>query len=210
MFIYQIINNVNGHFYIGKTTKGVEVRFKQHCKLATSGSNTYLHRAMRLYGTESFSIQLIETVESDLNKAEIRHISTLQPHYNMTTGGDGGDTSKSPNFISSLARRKSNKGLSYEQIYGEELGKMLRGARSLSNLSRGPRDHITKQKISSTRKNNILLGLIVPGKPPTQPKELVEQNLALMNAHHKCVYCGKEANLGNISRWHNDKCKHKK
>ena len=31
-YIYKIINNVNQKNYIGKTTRTIEERFKEHCK----------------------------------------------------------------------------------------------------------------------------------------------------------------------------------
>ena len=31
-----------------------------------------------------------------------------------------------------------------------------------------------------------------------------------LNEHTKCIHCGMVTNLGNITHWHNDNCKHKK
>ena len=103
MIIYKITNKVNGKFYIGKTTKTIEQRFQRHYHNHKTGS-TYLYKSMRKYGFKNFIIEAIEeTVE--LNEREIFWISELSPHYNMTKGGDGGDTSNSPNFKEAVKRR---------------------------------------------------------------------------------------------------------
>lgn len=210
MIIYQITNTVNGHFYIGKTTKTIQIRFNRHISSAKRGSNTYLHRAMRLHGFNNFVIEAIETNPRDLNESEKFYISTLSPHYNMTVGGDGGDTSHSPNFLLSLKNRKSNKGMTYEQIYGEETAVRLREQRTASNVSRGKRSKKTREKISQTRKIKIESGDIIPGKPPLHSHDILLERCKLMNSHHTCIHCGATSNKGNITRWHNNNCKSKK
>lgn len=96
--IYQITNVVNFNCYIGKTTKTAEQRFKRHCCNSKKG-NTHLYRAMRKFGLDKFTITVLEeTTPELLNDREQFWISELNPHYNMTIGGDGGDTSDSPNY----------------------------------------------------------------------------------------------------------------
>lgn len=138
MFIYKITNTINEKSYIGKTTKSIESRFKQHMHNSKNG-NTYLYKAIRKYGKDKFKIELIETVENDnnlLNDREIHWIKILNPEYNMTKGGEGGDTSNSPNFIESIKNRKSTKNMSYEEIYGIETAKKLRENRGEQNKNR--------------------------------------------------------------------------
>ena len=101
MIIYRITNTVNGHFYIGKTTLSIEKRFKKHYYNHKT-LNTHLYRAMRKYGFDSFIIEELSSNVKNLNEAESKYISELKPHYNMTHGGDGGDTSSSPNFIRAM------------------------------------------------------------------------------------------------------------
>lgn len=90
MIIYKITNNINSKTYIGKTTRSVQDRWYQHKKAAANGVNTILYKAIRKYGPQSFSLQVVERVEDNLNEAEIRWIQLLSPEYNMTGGGDGG------------------------------------------------------------------------------------------------------------------------
>lgn len=103
--IYKITNIITGDFYIGKTTKSIQERFKRHERNSKTGT-TYLYRAFRKYGISNFIIESIEsTNKSSLNEREMYWISKLSPVYNMTSGGDGGDTSKSPNYINGMKTR---------------------------------------------------------------------------------------------------------
>ena len=109
MVIYKIINVINGQLYIGKTKKTTKHRMGIHRQRANAGSPTYLHRAMRKYGFDNFTIEVIDdspTTENELNECEIKHISAIVgPKYNMTKGGEGGDTSSSPNYKAAIKIR---------------------------------------------------------------------------------------------------------
>lgn len=100
--IYLVTNNVNGKRYIGKTTQAIEKRWYQHCKNAEYGIDTYLYRAIRKYGKDNFTV---EVLCEGLDDEEILMIEHHSPEYNMTKGGDGGDTSSSPNYRLSLLNR---------------------------------------------------------------------------------------------------------
>lgn len=39
MYIYKIINKINGKAYIGQTKRFVELRWKQHCYMEISRGN---------------------------------------------------------------------------------------------------------------------------------------------------------------------------
>lgn len=106
--IYQITNVVNFKCYIGKTTKTAEHRFKRHCCNSKKG-NTHLYRAMRKFGLDKFTVTVLEeTTPELLNDREQFWISELNPHYNMTSGGDGGDTSNSPNYKKGMLSRSTD------------------------------------------------------------------------------------------------------
>jgi len=90
--IYKILNKITGEFYIGKTTGTLESRFNGHVKSSKRGTG-HLHRSIKTYGAENFSIELIEETSIELlNEREIYHISILNPTLNMTKGGEGGST----------------------------------------------------------------------------------------------------------------------
>lgn len=98
-YIYLITNTINQKRYIGQTTKTRPTdRFSQHKYLARHPEqekyNSILHDAMRKYGVDNFSFNIVEEAPNDLlNEKEIYWISfynTKIPNgYNLTDGGDG-------------------------------------------------------------------------------------------------------------------------
>lgn len=97
---YLITNLVNGKRYVGKTTKTLALRWRQHlAHMKSHAYNSILHAAIRKYGAENFTIDPLSparydlTKENDLNEWEclmIRLIGTKAPKgYNLTDGGDG-------------------------------------------------------------------------------------------------------------------------
>lgn len=94
-FIYKITNDVNGKVYIGKTTKSVEKRWKEHFKDSKKErcKNRPLYRAMNKYGVEHFSIETIEQCTdenaSESEKYWISYYRSFRYGYNATCGGDG-------------------------------------------------------------------------------------------------------------------------
>ena len=95
MIIYKITNKVNGMAYIGQTRQNLNARFSSHkSKAKNSDSKSLLHIAMREYGYDSFTAEVLEVVhdENMLNDREIYWIKkehSLQPNgYNTTKGGE--------------------------------------------------------------------------------------------------------------------------
>ena len=124
MIIYQITNKINGDFYIGKTSKTIEERFQKHKYSARYNHDTHLYRAMRKYGEENYSIKIVES-QVDITNIDAReryYIETMRPKYNMTLGGDGGDTSNSTKFKQSMKEYHSRKPRQEYATYGN-LGK---------------------------------------------------------------------------------------
>jgi group I intron endonuclease len=106
--IYKITNLKTEHFYVGFTTKSLDERLRRHAYCAKYGKLTHLGKAIRKYGIENFRIECID--DSPNIEREIFWIDKLNPRYNLTSGGDGGDTSKSPNYIEGMKNRRSYKG----------------------------------------------------------------------------------------------------
>ena len=121
MFIYQITNNLTNESYVGKTINQIEKRFYQHKYNALKNkSQTYLHRSIRKYGEDNFTVCLLDEANciTELNQKEIIWIEKLSPKYNMTKGGDGGDNSSSPNFIKSMKKYHKNRSSKSYATYG--------------------------------------------------------------------------------------------
>jgi len=95
--IYLITNLTNKKRYVGKS-KNIENRWKQHKKLNDGYRPSYLQSAFLKEGIENFSFEVWEEcILEKLNEREkfwIKELETRNPEfgYNLTKGGDGGDT----------------------------------------------------------------------------------------------------------------------
>lgn len=77
MIIYAAINKINGNIYIGKTTKTLEKRRKEHIQKAKKYGKTYFHSAIVKYGEENFAWEIIDNScaeEESLKYKEIYYI----------------------------------------------------------------------------------------------------------------------------------------
>lgn len=95
--IYKCENNLNGKIYIGQTKRSLEERKNQHINDALSKrSNVEFHKALRKYGIDNFTWDIVQYVKEDsdaLNNAEIQWIQYFDSYnngYNMTCGGSHG------------------------------------------------------------------------------------------------------------------------
>lgn len=128
-YIYKITNQINGKVYIGKTSKTIEERFKEHKRKALEHPNRYLYDAINHYGFNNFTIEQIEECSNEyLDDREIFWIAeynSTNPNigYNLTTGGEGGNTWKlnSHKLESGEKIRESNLKNSYIPITKESL-----------------------------------------------------------------------------------------
>jgi group I intron endonuclease len=109
-YIYKISNDVNGKFYIGKTNGSSLVRrWKEHQRTALDKSYRHpLYDGIRHHGLESFSIETLEECDTQLlDTREKFWISKLRPPYNLTEGGEGGDTfTHKPEHMKEQTRKK--------------------------------------------------------------------------------------------------------
>lgn len=86
--IYKITNQCNGKIYIGQS-KDIEERWKEH-KRKMWVRNTLLYQAMREFGIDNFTFEVIEECEiinlNDKEKYYISKYNTMNPNgYNMST-----------------------------------------------------------------------------------------------------------------------------
>lgn len=92
-YIYQIVNDINGKIYVGKTERSIEERFREHCKDYTRRDfeKRPLYRAMKKYGVEHFHIELLEETDNPEEREVywIEQKRSFKDGYNATLGGDG-------------------------------------------------------------------------------------------------------------------------
>lgn len=74
---YKVTNIINGKSYIGYTGKlHPNNRWGEHISQAKSGEGSVLHAAIRKYGKETFTFEIISTLEGTINEA-VSHEATL-------------------------------------------------------------------------------------------------------------------------------------
>lgn len=104
MIIYKTTNKINGKIYVGKDA---------HNRPTYLGSGIILRRAIAKYGKENFIKEIIDRCQTldELSKREIFWIKQLKSNdskvgYNLTNGGDGGDTYSYLDITQKERRRK--------------------------------------------------------------------------------------------------------
>jgi group I intron endonuclease len=156
MIIYKATNKINNKFYIGKTVRTLNKRIKSHLRNVKNGSNTYFHNALRKYGIDNFDWELLYECNDnmELGKKEIEFIklydaNNLNKGYNLTSGGDGGDT-----WTLNTHKEETSKKLSYsiknsiphkEAVHSDDFRKKI------SDRNKNWSDEV-KQKISKRLK----------------------------------------------------------
>lgn len=90
-------HTLNGKKYIGYTGKTMEERLQDHIGEALEGSDRHFHRAINKYGSENIVSEILAEVynKDEAKKLEeifVEKLDTFKNGYNMTRGGDGGNT----------------------------------------------------------------------------------------------------------------------
>ena len=195
-YIYKITNLVNGKIYVGQHKSNI---FEPNKYL---GSGVALKKAIEKYGINSFSQELVEWCESKqkLNEREMFWINNLNSNcsnigYNLTLGGDGGDTFSMDSIEGKQRRRekisKSNRNPSKETR--EKMSKSRKGKFHHSEESKLKMSKARKgRKLTLEWKEKIRAShLGKKGKPLTENQKL-HQRLKQSHNHIKCVELDKE------------------
>lgn len=116
MFIYKTTNLINGKIYVGKSERNRQTYL---------GSGKILKQAIKKYGKENFSREILETCSDkiELAKREIYWIDKLDSRnnkigYNIAEGGTGGDViSAHPNREEILKKKSKPCSVLGEEYY---------------------------------------------------------------------------------------------
>ncbi len=94
-YIYLVTNIINNKCYIGKTNNK-NIRWSQH-KSKSKNNNSYFYNAIRKYGTQSFSFEIIKECETEEDAYEYERVlielfslRNRKYGYNIIEGGSGG------------------------------------------------------------------------------------------------------------------------
>jgi hypothetical protein len=156
MEIYKITNLLNSKIYIGKDVSSDPKYY---------GSGVIINNAIKKYGIENFLKEVIDTATtkkelSEKEKYWISHYNSTNREigYNISNGGDGGDTiSNNPNrdiINRKVSESSFTKGKTYEEAYGTEKALEYKKKLSESNKNRPPRKKKEKQLKADGRLKN--------------------------------------------------------
>ena len=166
--IYKITCIPSGKSYIGKDKYGNR-RVNHHLK-GNSKECPYLYNAMKKYGIENFTVEIlhegiIPELLADFEITAIKEHNTKAPQgYNLTDGGEG---SLNPSEETIEKRR--------QKMLGREVSKETRNKIGRSHLGIRPNSE-TKAKQSAAKK----------GKPsPMKDKKHAPESKLKMSASHK-------------------------
>ena len=103
--IYKITNRHNGKVYIGKTTRTIEARWKQHCRdVDSKHAHFKLQQAIKEFGADSFDMEQIDfaATTEEANEKEmswIKHYDSVEKGYNTSPGGKNGGRYKKVEIV---------------------------------------------------------------------------------------------------------------
>ena len=99
MIIYKVTNLINNKIYIGQTKQDLKNRKRQHKYFLKKQNNNLFHNALRKYGFENFTWEILCECDSkeELDEMEFHYINQYRTFwkfsdcngYNLTLGGEG-------------------------------------------------------------------------------------------------------------------------
>lgn len=211
--IYKITNKINNKTYIGFDSNFPR-RIRQHYNHSKRGVVSDFYDDIRKYGWENFSKDILfqsfdrEICLNEMEKHFIQEYNSKEDGYNRTTGGQGTFGSKRPKSDTwckehSQKMKKSNPRFGY--VFTEE-EKIHHSKKMKEYYEKNPDKKLYGEK-------NGMYGKSHDEEWRKNHSEKMKNNLNSVNAMTKkttCVHCGYTTTLGNIARYHNDKCKSKK
>jgi hypothetical protein len=175
-------------------------------------SSKYVKEAIEKYGKEQFNKIILKRFDSrrDAMDYEIQ----LHEEFNVTGS----------NFFFNKAKQKTNGfacgpgelnpfyGRKHTDEYKKKLSALLKTKDCRQKVSNKGKKYPKEmgEKISAIRKEwfkhnkHPLLGLV-----KTEEQKKRDSLAALNQPRYKCIHCDVITTPGNLTRWHNDKCKHK-
>lgn len=161
--IYKATNLINGKCYVGQTTRSLDKRIKEH---SITTNKKPFQRALKKYGIENFIWEMLCECEDKLilnlretMKIIVEHSHVSEGGYNLTWGGDGGNTWESNQHKeeTSLKLSKIRKGKKHTTEAKRKNSESHKGKTSGmlgKHHSQKTRDKISKNHANISGENN--------------------------------------------------------
>ena len=162
--IYKSVNNINGKIYIGYTHKSLEKRIIEHRCNSKKGSSYLFHKAIRKYGEDNFSWEVIleskdkEYILKEMEKFFIKEYNSYfetGQGYNMTYGGQGGMTDRKHSELSKQKMKISRNKRLVEPMLGKKHSVETKDKMRLAKIGK-QRDLEYSKSCSERNKNRYL------------------------------------------------------
>ena len=160
-YIYLFHNKITNKYYIGQTTRNVNVRVAEHLKSSTKNSKNHFHRSLYKYGIDNFDIQILHSITTDNKKDLIKLLNMLEQqeiiNYNSFENGYNSNSGGKNYILTDDLKKKlsdSHKGIIFTEEHKKHLSEANKNNINLINSLKGRKvSEITKNKISSSVKN---------------------------------------------------------
>ena len=191
--IYKITNLINGKSYIGQSVH-IELRIRRHKEVAFRESsqayNYPLYRAMRKYGLDNFSFEILEECKmSELDDKERQYIKQYNTYgengYNQNTGGYNAEHSR---LLDDEALYEIIKKLKTTTESSEDIGREFGiSGRAIRSINAGEYYHQEDE--------------CYPIRPPLWEIETLDDgsNYQIKQKNYYCELCG--VPIGKYSRY---------
>jgi len=221
MIVYKIVNSINDKVYIGITSKTLNERFTWHLRDCRRGITKKLYTAIRELGEENFSIELLETCNSDnIREKEEHYIMKYNAYdtgYNASpkSGGVRSHSVETKTKMSIIAtgrkaseETKQKLSAKQREIWDNASDEKLRYYAELASKRNKGRSRTLEQ---NEHHSKIMTG-----------KKHSAQTIEKMKKSHtgkihgslvepvECPHCGTWGRSNAMYRWHFNNCKEKK
>ena len=215
MNVYKITNTVNDKVYIGITSKSLKERFSWHMRDCRKGTRKKLYSAIRKYGEDKFSIELVEKAKADtIVEREEHYIDAYDSYkngYNASpkSGGIHKHTNKAKKLMSEKAtgrkqsketQKKKSKRMKawWDGLSEEERKEHAHHANKGRKHTTEFRENCRERRLGTTHSEET------KQKMRDSHKGKLSSNLTEDVA---CPHCGKIGRSNAMLRWHFDRCK---
>lgn len=159
-YIYYFYCKISQKYYIGQTTRSLNVRVKEHLKQSEKIGKNHFHNALHKYGIDNFEIKIIHIVKkenkndliNELNRLEILEITNFDSMNNGYNSNSGGKRYVLSQMLKNQLS-ESHKGIQFSEEHRKHLSESNKGNPNLINGLKGRiLNEETKKKISESVK----------------------------------------------------------